>query len=833
MARLRLSSSALPTSTQLLGFEGREALSQLFAFEVWFAVEGEQPEPPDLVGQDATIAIEGRDLLQSVVAPHVFAGVFSSVELLVEIPGRALYKATVSPRLAFTDLSLHSRIWTKSSIKDVLAEVLTGYGLADGTDFELRVSPPAEEEHVCQYKESDYAFFSRWLEREGWYFFFEHEEGKDKLVVVDDKSAHAAVRKGAIRYFPGSAGTSFASEAFEDFASASEALPGSVTVMDYDYGNPGRPLSHNANVPEGGVSRVVDYGARAFTNADVTRIASIRTEQINVRQHLHRAAGAATQISTGTLIDLMEHPASMLNRSYVVVEARHAGWEPSAAGPWGDHLPLPSTQQSYRVEVVALPADIQYRHPTSTPWPKIDGFELAVVDGPATSQYAQIDDAGRYAVKFKFDEGTRKDGKASTWVRMMQPHGGSVEGWHFPLRKSAEVICSFLGGDVDRPIIQAVVPNTDTPSPVTSANHTQNMLHTGGNTYMTLEDQQGSEFINLFTPKNASGLYLGAPRGSGGRDRTANAAPLVAPKGPGGLGLQSYSFDLRTDEGNAQLHTGKNLDMRAHGQLQVIAGADTNVTHFGQVDRDVIGNADEKYAQKLKRRVAKKVTIRHDDTHDLRVLGTTRQTYHDVFDMCVTGTGDQTMITGWCEEITGSPGNLTYDSNRTRTIVGPLTLDVKPDSHIHVGGDYTQTITAGRTENVTGKLLWDIGGSVTINTLTDNEQSRSSEWQTTANAVELTMPFKFDNTTVVHNEKWSAPHIELTAALASATTISWEQGISINLTLRGGGQAAATGAKVDLLGVYIAMMMKKCHLYGNMSQLGLLNITAKGSVKVI
>lgn len=833
MARLRLSSPALSDGTHLLGFEGREALSTLFAFDVWFVVEGEQPEPPALVGAVATIAVEARDTLQSQIAPHVFAGVFETVELLVELKERALYRATVVPRLALTDLSFHSRIWTKTPIKEVLVEVLASYGLADGTDVEFRVKSLPSEEHICQYKESDYAFFSRWLQREGWYYFFEHEEGHDKLVIVDEKSSHTSVRSAPIRYFPGSAATGYAADAFEDFASAAEAVPGGVTIADYDYGNPRRPLSHSADVPDGGVSKIVEYGARAFTTADVQRIAGVRAEQLAVPQHLHRATGAATQISSGTLIDLSEHPVGTLNGKYLVVGARHAGWESTAAGSWGDDLPMPSTQQSYRVEIDALPADIQYRHPATTVWPRIDGFELAVVDGAASSQYAQIDEHGRYSVKFKFDEGTLKDGKASTLVRMMQPHGGSLEGWHFPLRKSTEVICSFLGGDVDRPIIQAVVPNTDTPSPVTSANHTQNVLHTGGNNYMTLEDQQGSEFINLFTPKNASGLYLGAPRGAGGRERTANAAPLVAPQGPGGLGLSSYSFDLRSDEGSAQVCTGKNMDVRAHGQLQIIAGADTNITHFGQVDKDVIGNSDEKYAKKLKRRVAKKVTIRHDDTHDLRVLGTTNQRYHDVLDMCVTGASDQLMITGWCEEITGSPGDLDFQANRTRTIVGPLTLEVSPSSHIHVGGDLTQTITGGRTENVTGKLKWDVGGSVTIKTMADNKQSANTETQTTANAVELTMPFKFDNTTVVHNEKWTAPHIELCAALASATTFSYEQGISLNLTLRGGGQAAATGAKMDILGIYIAMMVKKCHLYGNMSQLGLLNIAAKGTVKVI
>ena len=51
-------------------------------------------------------------------------------------------------------------------------------------------------------------------------------------------------------------------------------------------------------------------------------------------------------------------------------------------------------------------------------------------------------------------ESDLKDGKASTYVRMMQPHGGAVEGFHFPLRRNTEVVLSFIGGDPDRPLLQ-------------------------------------------------------------------------------------------------------------------------------------------------------------------------------------------------------------------------------------------------------------------------------------------------------------------------------------------------------------------------------------------
>src|SRR5690606_24419065 len=147
-----------------------------------------------------------------------------------------------------------------------------------------------------------------------------------------------------------------------------------------------------------------------------------------------------------------------------------------------------SQEEVYRVEARAIDAQKQYRAPIKTPAPRVWGYENGVVDGEADSQYAQIDDTGRYKVKFHFDESDLKDGKASTYVRMMQPHGGGTEGFHFPLRKGTEVIFTFLGGDPDRPVIAGVVPNATTPSPVTEANHTKNILRTGSGSHLTIDD---------------------------------------------------------------------------------------------------------------------------------------------------------------------------------------------------------------------------------------------------------------------------------------------------------------------------------------------------------
>src|SRR5262249_48785269 len=157
----------------------------------------------------------------------------------------------------------------------------------------------------------------------------------------------------------------------------------------------------------------------------------------------------------------------------LVTSVHHFASRDKAHVQWGAILDMPYDDE-YRAEIVAIPSTVPFRPERRTPRPRIYGVEVALVDGPADSPYAQIDANGRYKVKIQFDESTLSLGNASTWVRMLQPHGGNPEGFHFPLRKDTEVMLLFQGGDPDRPFITGVAPNAVKPSPVVEANLTQN-----------------------------------------------------------------------------------------------------------------------------------------------------------------------------------------------------------------------------------------------------------------------------------------------------------------------------------------------------------------------
>ncbi|APR87189.1 VgrG protein [Minicystis rosea] len=510
--------------------------------------EGQELDLGDVIGAKATLAIDRDDGR----APFVFHGIFAAFELLHESEGQSLFHATLVPQLWQLGQTLHSRVFTNLSIPDILREVLEDSGLGSD-DFILRLAGDYRpEEHVCQYQESNLDFISRWMEREGMYYYFEQGDASERLVIADNKSFHGALEDAKVRYFALAGHDASAKEALHTFTCKHRALPAGVRLKDYDYARPTLDVSGSASVSKTGLGEINAHGGRFFSPEDGRRLATIRAEELLARQVVYRGAGTALYLRPGYCFALEDHPRAAFDTKYLVVHAEHQGNQ-GIGSPEIRALTGIEGDRAYWVEIAAIPASAQFRAERKTPWPRVHGFENAVVCGPIESEYAQIDAAGRYHVKLQFDESELKDGRASTWVRMLQPHGGTVEGWHFPLRKGTEVLITFLGGDPDRPVIAGVVPNLHTPSPVTQQNHTTNIIQTGGHNRFELEDKAGHERITLKTPYANSMLRLGAPN-------------------------DNHNFIVKTD-GNGLLHYGTNLDLNVGGfTANLFIGGTASVT---------------------------------------------------------------------------------------------------------------------------------------------------------------------------------------------------------------------------------------------------------------
>jgi len=96
---------------------------------------------------------------------------------------------------------------------------------------------------------------------------------------------------------------------------------------------------------------------------------------------------------------------------------------------------------------------------------------LGIVDGEINNGRAELDKYGRYRVRILDEESGLANGKASHFLRKVEPYGGGDGfGSHSTLLIGTEVMLAFLHGDPDRPVIVGAFSNAEQSNTVTSAN---------------------------------------------------------------------------------------------------------------------------------------------------------------------------------------------------------------------------------------------------------------------------------------------------------------------------------------------------------------------------
>jgi len=237
------SSSALPDDAVLLCFRLIEAINTPYELELFFTTK--QPDDVDL--SDAIGAKVQVKADRGGGGPNMeWAGVFATIEHVHQGKLGAIFRGMVVPPVWFLANGEHSRVFTKMSVKDFASEVMTDAGMIS-SDFEFRLEgSPATEEFVCQYKESDLAFITRWFEREGLYYFFEHSDDGPKMVITDTLPT-TSLRTSGVPYYPTLTHDVTSGEAFQRFRATRKATLSSIKLKDYDYAKPKLDVSGSAD----------------------------------------------------------------------------------------------------------------------------------------------------------------------------------------------------------------------------------------------------------------------------------------------------------------------------------------------------------------------------------------------------------------------------------------------------------------------------------------------------------------------------------------------------------------------------------------------------------
>ncbi len=577
--RFKFESSALPAETfAVVRFRGEEGLSRCYRFELELVAEEADLDLAAVLAAPVTFTI------LRTVGDIPFHGILAGFEQLHQMDNYVFYRAVLVPKLWWLGLTHHKQVFLNQTVPQILETCLKDGGLSS-LDFELRLQKeyPAWE-YICQYRESHLAFVSRWMEREGIYYYFEQDVGRDKVILTDTKVAHGPLPDGETLHYSTPSGLQHfhREEVLFELRCRQRLLPKRLVLKDYNYETPSLELSGQADVAPQGRGEVYLYGEHFRTPTEGAALAAVRAEELLCRERVFAGSSTVPYLRPGYTFQVPDHYRADFNGTYLTTALTHEGSQAAylLAGLGGE-LTAGEREPYYRNTFEAVPAGVQYRPARVTAKARLYGTLNAKVDGAGSGQYAELDGQGRYKVVLPFDVSGRKDGKASAWVRMMQPYAGAGHGMHFPLHKGTEVLLTFIDGDPDRPVIAGAVPNAETPSVVKDANQTMATIQTGGSNKIAIEDKAGSERILMHVPKQGSFIRIGMPNDPppGGEppapptpDTTPTPATTPPPHDEDYDELSKELSELEAEVEGIKLETEGDLTFKCHNEKTTVSG---------------------------------------------------------------------------------------------------------------------------------------------------------------------------------------------------------------------------------------------------------------------
>lgn len=499
---------------RVIRFEGQEAVSRLYHFDILLVTDTADVDLDTALNATATLRIRSRDLSRSVP----YHGMVSGIEQLGQVDEHHFFRLTLVPRLWRLGLRHINDVYLDEyRIPDIVRHLLERHDLR-GPDVRMAIQNPAlyrQRSFICQFDESDLNFVSRWMEQEGLYYFFDHEDPAARgevLHIIDFKEAQPD-RAVALRYTPPeNVQTDRQDSCLTAFTCRKTHVPGKVLVKDFNFRDAALEdnLNHETEVAGGRKGLRMFYGDNVRSENDVRRLATVRAQELACQGTVYQGTAPAIGVRSGFFLEVSHHFREEFNGRYWVTSVTHQG---SQAGVVlaGRNTVYNREEQGavYECRFTALDGTQQFRAERLTPKPIVHGVLNAIIDSEGEGEHAELNEYGQYKVQLMYDYPRPGHEKNSSWLRMATPYAGNRNGMHFPLLKGTEVLIGFVGGDPDQPLILAAVPNSENQNIVSDVNAWCNGVRTVAGNIMNMVDKPGQEAIALYSPKNNSGIYIG------------------------------------------------------------------------------------------------------------------------------------------------------------------------------------------------------------------------------------------------------------------------------------------------------------------------------------
>ncbi|MGS1003324.1 type VI secretion system Vgr family protein [Burkholderia glumae] len=529
-----------PAPTSVLKFSGRDAVSELYRYDIEFTSSVSGIPMEQVVGRPAKFIIapvdpnmdhlrkmfgDNAEQFSKMPPAYTIHGVITEFDEYATFAEQTHYRVRLEPELADLNRGVTSRLFQKQSVEEVVTDTLRHYGYRAGVDFEFKLRHQYKRhEYVTQYHETTFAFIQRICAQEGIWFRWEQKKDRAVMVFGDDLDAYARKQR-TVLYRRDSGLESSGADAIKTLEKRTRRVPEAVRLHDYNHREAGVSLLVEENAArDDKTTNGIDYrwGEHYQTPDEGKGVARLRHEEHLAKQITFKGTGNPFWLEAGEVMRVDPNPA----------DAKHGIFVTSVESSGG-------RSHSYWVTFEGIPSDRVWRTPmASIERPSIDGILPARIPSPGSYKYAYLTEQGWYVIKLPFDLDEWSPGGTSRPVRFAKPYSGGNYGHHFPLIDGAEVAIVFTDGHPDRPVIIGAMHDSLHSDLVNNLNHTRNIVRTAAQNEMRMEDKEDVEHIHLTTPFQTSELNLGhmvdgdrKERGQGAELRTDGHVAVRGAKG--------------------------------------------------------------------------------------------------------------------------------------------------------------------------------------------------------------------------------------------------------------------------------------------------------------
>lgn len=477
-------------------FSGMEQLSGLFSYSLELNSLDDAIAADDLVGKRMTVSIERLD-----EDPRFFEGFVSRFANLGKSHDLTRYHVELVPWFWFLTRTANCRIFQNKSVVEIVEQVFEDHGFSDFDVSHIKGNHP-KLEYCVQYRETAFNFVSRLLEREGIFYFFEHEDGKHEMILADQKQAYQECAEKEVEFQRVIAGE-IQPNRIDNWQHNYEFRPGKWAQTDYNFKTPSNSLLTSAetviNLPGNTRYEVFDFPGDYVETGSGQTYTDTRMEEDEAQHNLVTGTSTCKSFFPGCWFELKEHEIAAENGQYVLTSVQHSARNASDASDDGMSGGADEYLNSFR----CMPRSVTFRPPRISAKPFVRGPHTAVVTGPAGEEIYP-DEFGRVKVQFPWDRVGKKDENSSCWVRVSQVHAGKGFGGIDIPRIGDEVVVHFYEGDPDRPVIVGRLYHAENMPPFglpggmnVSGLKSNSSKGGGGYNELVLDDTKGNELIRM------------------------------------------------------------------------------------------------------------------------------------------------------------------------------------------------------------------------------------------------------------------------------------------------------------------------------------------------